>query len=63
MNDYRNRTKVNTAVIVREKIAAGQLPEDLADRIQRNSCGDPEEKEAPLHRLFNFIFTGRKRTR
>ena len=58
MSDYRTRTKVNSADIVREKIAAGQLPEDLADRIQRAS----KQKEEPLYKkLWILLFTGRKR--
>lgn len=53
-----NRYRVNTADIVREKIAAGDIPEELADRIQ-----DDQEEKKPSYKIIIFLFTGRKRTK
>ena len=66
MNDYRTRTKVNTAVLIREQIGNLSPGDDLAKLIRdarRNlPAGDPTEpeREGLLKKLLTII-TGRKR--
>ena len=53
MNDYRTRTRVNNADIVREQIAAGQLPEDPAviTRIINNLLRKAKEQSRQAEKL------------
>ena len=61
MNDYRTRTKVNTAVLIREQIGNLSPGDDLAKLIRDARRDNPAEpaREGLLEKLLTII-TGRK---